>query len=266
MTKQILCIGQSDSCAVAGVQADLKTIHALGGYAATVLTAVSAKNTQGYRDTMVLPEDIVSRQVEAVLDDLDISVIKTGMMASTGMINLVAPYIEKARTAGVKIVIDPVMNTRFDRVILNKEAKDALKRVMLIHADVLIPNVKEAEELTGMSIRDIDDMKHAAEMLTTLGPKAVILRGGDMISGDQVIVDVLVDDDGAEVCQSDRSATSEKDGVGATLSSAIAISLAQGMTLSESYVRARTFVNKGMAKAEPIGKGFGPLNHCVDDQ
>ncbi len=264
MVKQVLCIGQSDCCAVTGVQADLKTIHAFGGYAATVLTAVSARNTQGYREIMPVSEGLLRKQIEAVIDDLDIAAIKTGMLVSAQLIELVSEYTEKLSAKGVKIIVDPVLSSRFKKDFMNKEAEDALKRSLMIHTDVMAPNVNEASRLTGMTIRDVDDMKHAAEMLVTLGPKSVVLRGGDFFSGEEKVVDVLVDDEGLKVFETPRVVKgNDKDGQGATMASAIAVSLVQGKDLTQAYQDARAYINKALLSAEDIGKGFGPLNHCV---
>ncbi|MCB1556857.1 MAG: bifunctional hydroxymethylpyrimidine kinase/phosphomethylpyrimidine kinase [Alphaproteobacteria bacterium] len=268
MVAQILCIGQSDSSGVTGIQADIKTAQAFGGYAATVLTAVSARNTQNYNDVMMLPPDLIRDQFKTVMEDLSPSVIKIGFLGSVSVIELVSSLVEPAVARGVKIVVDPVMKSRGGKIILGKEEQDALKRSLIVQADVLVPNVSEAEALTGMTVRDIDDMRHVSRMLLTLGPKAVVLRGGDFSSGSESIVDILAEDEKASPCQSDRIADKEKcDGEGATMTTALAVCLAQGHSLSDSYARARAYVNRAVLTSEAVGHGYIPLNHrvCADD-
>lgn len=263
MVHQILCVGQSDSGGVAGLQADLKTIHAFGGYALSVVTAVSAKNTQGYEAVRMMDEYLVRAQFEAVLKDFQPEVLKTGMIGSAPMINLVSEYAEKLSKKGVKIIVDPVMKSTTGRVMLDKEARDALKRSLILVADVLVATVHETEELTGMKIRDIDEMRHAAEMLVTLGPKAVVVRGGDLSAVDSSVVDIVASEESLDVCQSDRFSKKDVDGLGATMASAMALSLAEGMSLMESYDRACVYVNKAVMTAKGLGAGRGPLNHCL---
>lgn len=263
MVHQILCVGQSDSSGVAGLQADLKTIHAFGGYALSVVSAVSAKNTQGYDAVRMMDEDVVRAQFESLLSDFQPTVMKTGMLGNTGMINLVSEYAEKLSKQGVKIIVDPVMESLHGRILLDKDARDALKRSLILVADVLVATVHEAEDLTGMTIRDVDDMRHAAEMLITLGPKAVVVRGSDLASLDRSVVDVVASEESLDVCQSDRYLNKDVDGAGATMCSALAVGLAEGLPLMEAYDRACIYVNKASVTAAGLGSGRGPLNHCV---
>ncbi len=261
MVARILCIGQSDSCAGTGIQADIKTAQAFGGYAATALTAVSVQNTHGIFDIHHIPVEIVRHQIEKVLEDLNPSVIKAGMLGDTATIDMFGDILDEIEGDGIKVVIDPVMTNRTGRSLLDKEARDALKRRLLLRADVLTPNITEAEDLSGIKINDIDDMCHAAETLRTLGPRVVVLKGG-ALSADRMY-DVLSSANGTEVFTNDRHESRSTHGAGTTLSAGIAVGLSQGLDVEESFVRARAFVNKAIAGGHVIGGGFGPLNHCV---
>ncbi len=259
--KQVLCIGQSDSCAGTGIQADVKTAQAFGGYATTVVTAVSAQNTQGIHEIHPIPAEIVATQIAAVMEDLSPTVVKTGMLCGEDTINRIGDFLDSIQDSERQVVIDPVMTNRTGRHLLDKPAKDALKRRLLIRADVLTPNVAEAEDLTGLHIRDLDEMIHAANMLMTLGARTVILKGG-AITGDTVY-DVLVDGQGVEVYRNDRVPSRATHGAGTTLSAGLATGLAQGFPVREAFARARAFVNRAIAEAKIIGKGYGPLNHQI---
>ena len=172
--------------------------------------------------------------------------------------NIIAPLVSR-----IPIVVDPCMVAKGGRQLLKHSALDTLKRVLLLDAMVATPNVPEAEALTGMTIRDLDDMKHAAEMIHTLGPKAVLLKGGHLrIDGGNVVHDILHDENGFEVFESPRLDTRHTHGTGCTLASAIAVSLAQGMTIRDSVVRARAYVLEAIRLAPQFGSGFGPINHA----
>ncbi len=259
MIPQILCIGQSDSCAGTGIQADIKTTMAFSTYAATVVTAVTAQNTQGVFEIHDVPSELVRGQIRAVMDDLRPSVLKIGMLANADTINVVGDVLDEALDTGIKVVIDPVITTRTKNMLLDKLALDALKRRMLIRADVMTPNITEAEHLTGYKIRDLDDMIHVAEMMMTLGPQCVVLKGGSM--GTPTVYDVLCDEAGVQVYEFPRLLSRATHGAGTTLSSGVAANLAHGYTARDAYGRARAFVNMAIDRADLIGQGYGPLNH-----
>ncbi len=260
MLSQVLCVGMSDSSAGTGIQADIKTIQALGGYAATVLTSVCVQNTTNVFDIYPIPADIVSAQLKAVMDDFSPDVMKLGMLGSEATINAVGDFIEAHNTSKeIKLVVDPVMIGRIGKMLMDKPARDALKRRLLIHAEVITPNIREAEELTGLTIKDIDAMKHAAEMLMTLGCKSVVVKGGSL-SADK-IYNVYFDDRGAEVFERPRFDSKATHGAGTTLSSAIAAGIADGKTPKESFLIAQDFLMEAIRSASAIGAGYGPLNH-----
>ncbi|MGB8274806.1 MAG: bifunctional hydroxymethylpyrimidine kinase/phosphomethylpyrimidine kinase [Alphaproteobacteria bacterium] len=258
MRGRVLIVAGSDSSGGAGIQADIKTVTALGGYAATAITALTAQNTKGVLAVMAVPPEFVVRQMEAVLTDIGADCIKTGMLHTAETIEAVAAAL--ARSArGIPLVVDPVMVAKGGAKLLAGAAVDALKRDLAVKATILTPNVPEAEALTGLKIRDLDDMKHAAEMVHTLGPKAVLLKGGHI--ADEVVYDVLATADGVEVYEHPWIETPHTHGTGCTLASAIATGLAQKLTIYEAVVRARAYVLEAIRSAPGLGRGHGPLNH-----
>lgn len=259
MVAQILCVGVSDSSAGTGIQADIKTIQAFGGYAATVLTAVSVQNTQNVFDMFPIPAEVVRQQLQAVMDDLKPEVIKTGMLADEAVINVLGDFLDAHKADHLKIVVDPVMTSRVGRVLLDKPARDAIKRRLMIYADVLTPNLREAQDLTGMQIRDLDAMKHAADMLHTLGAGTVVVKGGAL--EDDKLFNVLADENGIEVFEQPRLVTKSTHGAGTTLSAGIAAGLAHGLSSRDAFINAQDFLAKAISSAEIIGSGYGPVNH-----
>lgn len=260
MPQEILCIGMSDSSAGTGIQADIKTIQALGGYAATVITAVSVQNTLDVFDIFPIPEAVVRAQLKVVMDDLKPRVIKTGMLVNEDIINAIGDFLDQHKDVGLHYVVDPVITGRVGKTLLDKPARDALKRRLLIHADFLTPNIIEAESLTGLTIRDVDAMKHAAEILMTLGVKNVVVKGGGLVS--DKIINVLANDKGVEVFEQPRFDSRATHGAGTTLSSAIACMLSQNQAPREAFIQAQDFLRGAIEAAEIIGSGFGPVNHA----
>ena len=259
MKGRVLIVAGSDSSGGAGIQADIKTVTALRGYAAAVITAITAQDTRHVLATHSLPATFVAKQMEAVLKDIGADCIKIGMLHSAATIEAVAEA--KAQFAPkVPMVVDPLMIAKGGEHLLKTSAIDSLKRVLLLDATVCTPNVPEAEALTGMTVRDVDDMKHVAEMVHTLGPKAVLLTGGHMRGN--IISDVLADENGIEIFESDRIKTKHTHGTGCTLASAIATGIAQGMSIRDSVVRAREFTRQAILSAPEFGHGHGPINHA----
>lgn len=261
MSSQVLCIGQSDSCAGTGIQADLKTVQAFGGYASTILTAVSVQNTMGVHAIHPIPTLMVKDQMDKVMEDLKPGVVKTGMLANIDTINMLGDVFDEHGFDGLRVVIDPVMTNRSGSELLDKDGRDAFKRRLLIHADVLTPNLEEAYTLSGIEVKDVEDMLRAADTLRTLGANAVILKGGGLSTSK--VIDIYADGDTTEVYENERIDTRSTHGAGSTLSAGIAVGLAQGLDTRAAYERARAFVNIAMKEAKPIGGGYGPLNHCV---
>lgn len=255
---RVLIIAGSDSGGGAGIQADIKTVTALGGYAMTAITAITVQNTLGVSDVHDVPVAIVRAQMEAVLSDIGADVLKTGMLPTAELIEAVCEEISES-AAEAQLVVDPVMVAKGGAALLQPSAMGALKRLLIPLATVLTPNIPEAEALTGRRIVTLDDQKEAADALLSLGPETVLLKGGHM-EGD-TIFDVLATQDTIEVMMSPRIDTRHTHGTGCTLASAIACNLALGAPLREAVEDAREYVHQAIRTAPGFGQGHGPLNH-----
>jgi hydroxymethylpyrimidine/phosphomethylpyrimidine kinase len=257
---RVLVVAGSDSSGGAGIQADIKTIAALGGYAMTAITALTAQDTRGIRDVHGVPAEFVRLQMELALDDIGADAVKIGMLGAADIISAVAAVLQTG-ARGIPVVLDPVMTAKGGRRLLDDAALAQLKRRLLPFVSVLTPNLPEAERLCGMAIPDEAAMRHAARALLTLGVPAVLLKGGHL-PGDEV-VDLLASEAGITEFRSPRIATRHTHGTGCTLASAIATGLAQQMTLNEAVARACAYVQAAIANAPGYGAGHGPLNHAV---
>lgn len=260
MRGRVLLVAGSDSSGGAGVQADVKTVTALGAYAATAVTAVTAQDTRGVRGVLPVPPDFLQLQLSCVLDDIGADVIKTGMLGGRATVEALCGVLE-ARISRPQIVIDPVTIATGGQRLLDADAVTTVKRRLLPLAALLTPNLSEAELLTGMTIRDMPAMHAAASMLLTLGVPAVLLKGGHM-SGPNV-TDLLATTDGVEAFSAPRLPGNNTHGTGCTLGSAVAAGLAQGMPVRDAVLRARAYVRAAIDAAPGLGGGHGPLNHAV---
>jgi hydroxymethylpyrimidine/phosphomethylpyrimidine kinase len=258
MIGRVLVVAGSDSGAGAGVQADIKTVLALGGYATTALTALTAQNTLGVHGMMAVPPSFVRRQMEVVLDDIGADCIKTGMLHSAATLDVVVEVIA-TRAAGVPLVVDPVLAASDGTLLLDEAALDAVKSRLIPRATVLTPNLPEAEILTGMTLRDLDDMKRAAAMLAALGSRCVLIKGGHMPGA--MVRDVFFGEEGMAVIESPRIETRHTHGTGCTLAAGIAVGLAQGMAPLAAVRRARLYLTAAIRGAPGLGAGHGPLDH-----
>ena len=257
---RVLVIAGSDSGGGAGIQADVKTITALGAYAATALTALTAQNTRGVRAVLPVPPDFLAQQIEAVLDDIGADAIKTGMLGDAAAIERVCDTLA-ARAPGIPVVVDPVMTAKGGTRLLAAEAISVLKRRLLPMATILTPNLPEAEALAGMALPDLDAMHRAAAVLLALGVPAILLKGGHLPG--ETVTDLLATRDGIEAFAGPRIASRHTHGTGCTLASALAAGLAQGLGVREAVLRARAFVRAAIATAPGFGAGHGPLNHAL---
>jgi hydroxymethylpyrimidine/phosphomethylpyrimidine kinase len=257
---RVLVVAGSDSGGGAGIQADIKTITALGAYAATAVTALTAQNTTGVHDVLPVPADFVRRQMVVVLDDIGADAVKTGMLADAAIVEAVGAELA-SRTQRLPLVVDPVLFAKSGDRLLTDDAIAVLKRRLLPMATVITPNLPEAEALAGVGIPDLDAMRRAAAALLTLGVPAILLKGGHL-PGDTV-VDLLATESGIEEFAAPRIVSRHTHGTGCTLASAVAAGLAQGMGLSASVQRARTYVRLAIAAAPGFGAGHGPMNHAV---
>lgn len=257
----ILSIAGSDPSGGAGIQADLKTISALGGYAMAALTGLTVQNTRGVRDLHMLPPAFVAAQVEAVFDDVPVDAVKLGMLGAPEVVQAVAEVLAARRPPVV--VLDPVMVAKGGARLLAPEAEAAM-RALLPLADVLTPNLPEAAVLLGApEITTEDEMLATARALLALGPRAVLLKGGHL-PGDRPSPDLLAWDGGALPLPGERIVTRNAHGAGCTLSSALATQLAlTGGDLPEAARRAKAYVAAAMRAADRLdaGGGHGPLDH-----
>ncbi len=261
MQGRVLIIAGSDSGGGAGIQADIKTVTALGGFAMTALSALTAQNTQGVTAIHEVPTDFIGEQMRVVLSDIGADSIKTGMLHSSAVIECV---VENLKTREAPIVVDPVMVAKGGATLLQEEAIAAMKSMLIPNAHVLTPNVPEAEALTGVSIKKREDAEYAARMLSDWGPKAVLMKGGHMTGGanTDTVTDLLFEGGKlVEAFTSPRLDTRHTHGTGCTLASAIATGLAQDLNIRDSVERARAYVWQAISTAPGYGHGHGPLNH-----
>jgi hydroxymethylpyrimidine/phosphomethylpyrimidine kinase len=260
MMARVLVVAGSDSGGGAGIQADVKTVTALGGYAATAVTALTAQNTLGVEAVLTMDPDFVERQMEVVLIDIGADAIKIGMLGSAATVQRVADTCRRL-AATTPVVVDPVMVAKGGQSLLDPDAREALRTVLVPIAALVTPNVPEAESLTGLRIGGEADLGRAAERLLLLGPAAVLVKGGHL-PGDRV-VDVLRTADGGEYrFESPRIDSRSTHGTGCTLASAIAVGIAEGLTLEGAVARARLYVFEAIRTAPNFGQGHGPLNHA----
>jgi hydroxymethylpyrimidine/phosphomethylpyrimidine kinase len=256
---RVLIIAGSDSSGGAGIQADIKTITKLGGYAASAITAITVQNTLGVSVVHAVPADIVAGQIGAVLGDIGADCIKLGMLFSTDIINSVADTLDAFNYKGA-LVLDPVMIATSGDKLIDDEAIETLKMRLIPRATVITPNVPEAEVLTGYSINTEEDLMEAGRLLLDMGAKAALMKGGHLMVGEN-IVDILVSPNHQKSWHGSRIDSKNTHGTGCTLASAVATGLAHGMPLDEAVERARGFVRGCLIAAPNFGKGNGPMGH-----
>ncbi|HEY0647559.1 bifunctional hydroxymethylpyrimidine kinase/phosphomethylpyrimidine kinase [Phenylobacterium sp.] len=253
---RVLIIAGSDSGGGAGIQADIKTVTALGGYAATAITAVTVQNTLGVTGVHPIPLDVVAAQARAVLSDIGADAIKTGMLGDAATVELVAGLLDEAN---VPAVIDPVMVAKGGASLLARAAVAAVRERLVPRAALLTPNAPEAEALTGIAVATTDDLRRAGEALLAAGARAVLMKGGH-VPGDRV-TDLLMTPAGETIFESERIDTRHTHGTGCTLASACAVGLAQGLPLTDAVARAWAYVQEAIVRAPGLGRGHGPLDH-----
>jgi len=253
---RVLIIAGSDSGGGAGIQADIKTVTALGGYAATAITAVTVQNTLGVSAVQPMAASLVEAQARAVLDDIGADVIKTGMLGEAEVVEAVARLLDEA---ALPAVIDPVMVAKGGALLLADEALDRVRALLVPRAALLTPNAPEAEALSGERVETTDGLRRAGEALLRLGAGAVLMKGGH-VPGPRV-VDLLMTPYGETALEGERIETRHTHGTGCTLASACAVGLAQGMSLEAAAARAWDYVHRAMLQAPGFGRGHGPLDH-----
>ncbi|MEI6485929.1 MAG: bifunctional hydroxymethylpyrimidine kinase/phosphomethylpyrimidine kinase [Sphingomonadales bacterium] len=254
MTARILAIAGSDSGGGAGIQADIKTITCLGGFAMTAVTAITVQNTLGVSAVHPVPPEIVAAQIRACIDDIGVDAIKIGMLGSEAVVEAVAAALDGV---AVPIVLDPVMIAKGGAPLIAEDAVWALMQRLVPRAAVITPNVPELIALTETEVEDAADMLLAAQELLNAGPRAVLAKGGHL-DGD-ALTDWLVTRHGHQAFTDTRIATTSSHGTGCTLSAALACGLGQGLGLADAVARARAFVRQGLERAPGLGGGHGPL-------
>lgn len=255
---RVLTIAGSDSGGGAGIQADLKTITVLGGFGMSVVTALTAQNTLGVHGIHEVPPEFVAAQFDAVATDIGVDAAKTGMLAGSEIIRVVAG---KIREYGIeRLVVDPVMAAKGGAALIREEAKRILIAELIPLAFVITPNIPEAEALSGVRIATLSDMKEAARAIRNLGPRHVVVKGGHL-AGDAV--DLLYDGRDFREFSSPRIATADTHGTGCTYSAAIATGLAFGRDVAEAVAQAKRYITEAVRHAWRLGGGHGPTNHLA---
>jgi hydroxymethylpyrimidine/phosphomethylpyrimidine kinase len=254
---RVLAIAGSDSGGGAGIQADIKTITALGGYAATAITAITVQNTLGVTGVHPIPAALVIAQARAVLDDIGADAIKTGMLGEVEIVEAVAALLAEG---DIPAVIDPVMIATSGAPLLAPRALDAVRTRLVPQAALLTPNAPEAAALTGLDVETTDDLRRAGEALLRLGARAVLAKGGH-VDG-EVLTDILMTPAGETTFSGPRLDTRHTHGTGCTLASACAAGLAQGLSLDAAVARAWAYVAEAIRFAPGFGAGHGPVDHA----
>jgi hydroxymethylpyrimidine/phosphomethylpyrimidine kinase len=250
-----LTIAGSDPGGGAGIQADLKTFHQLGVYGTSAITLVTVQNTVRVSRVELLVASLVAEQIDAVLEDLPPSAIKTGALGSAEIVEAVASRAFKG-----PLVVDPVTISKHGYPLLNSAARDAMRTLLLPRAALVTPNLDEAAQLTGIAVDCPESMKEAARRIADLGPRAVLVKGGHL-EGDAL--DILFAGGQFTDFRSPRIETGHTHGTGCTYSAAIAAFLAHGRGLEEAVGAAKAFITEAIRTAPGLGGGAGPLNHWV---
>ena len=258
--KVALTIAGSDSSGGAGIQADLKTFQAIGVFGMSVITAVTAQNTQKVYAVQEIQPQMVENQIQCLFEDAEIHAVKIGMVSSIALIEAIAGALGKVKAPPV--VLDPVMISKSGYRLLRQDAQKALVKNLFPLAAVVTPNIYEAEALIGEKITNVEKMKAAAADILKLGAEKVVVKGGHL--GKEQATDILYDGIRFQELQSNRIETKNTHGTGCTFSSAIAANLALGKDFFEAVSQAKTYITGAIKHALPIGKGYGPTHHFFD--
>ncbi len=260
--KKVLTIAGSDSGGGAGIQADLKAFAARGVYGMSALTAITAQNTVGVQGVFELPADFVAQQIDSVMEDIGADAWKTGMLSNAEIIQVVADRARHYRVE--RLVVDPVMVAKSGDPLLRPEAREALIEALLPLAYVITPNHHEAQVLTGLEIRTVEDMRRAAVAIHEMGARHVVVKGGHLPEAADA-VDVLYDGQTFTEFDAPRLETPNTHGTGCTFASAIAAELAKGHPVPEAVRIAKAYLTAALRAAVDlrIGHGHGPLNHFL---
>ena len=254
---KILIIAGSDSSGGAGIQADIKTVTSLGSYAMTAVTAITSQNTTGVKSIVPINSREIEKQILYTCKDIKPDAIKIGMLHSAEVINSILKILEKTKFS--KIVLDPVMVTKGGAKLINKNAIRLLKYKLIKKAYLITPNIPEAEVLTNTKIKDLKDMVYSANILSKLGVKNILLKGGHLNS--EYLYDILITNKKLKIFKNRMIKTKNTHGTGCTLSSAITTFLSCGKPLKKSCELGIKYVNQAIKSNLVYGKGNGPINH-----
>jgi hydroxymethylpyrimidine/phosphomethylpyrimidine kinase len=255
--KRALTIAGSDSGGGAGIQADLKTFGALGVFGTSAITAVTAQNTVGVTRIQEIDPEVVAAQIDAVAEDIGVDAAKTGMLVTHAIIEAVADAVRRHRIPN--LVVDPVMVAKSGARLLRDDAVAALKTQLLPLAEIITPNLSEAEALATHRISDAETMREAARRIHALGPRHVVIKGGHADSPN--VVDLYYDGKDFQELKAERVQTRATHGTGCTFAAAITAYLAHGLPPLDAVARAKEFLTAALRAAPSIGRGTGPLNH-----
>lgn len=259
MIKKVLTIAGSDSGGGAGIQADLKTFSAHGVYGMSVITAVTAQNTQEVKAVQDISPKLIGQQIEAVFEDLGVDAVKIGMVSQVESIKMIAKKLREYQPEF--IVLDPVMVSKTGFTLLNPEAAATLIKELLPLATIITPNLYEAEIISDLKIESLTAMEKAAKMIYEMGPQAVLVKGGHL-KGEPL--DVLFTKANFTYYKSRRIVTRNTHGTGCTLSAAIAANLALGFKLEQAVEKAKAYITTAIKYSLDLGEGAGPTNHFYD--
>ena len=254
--RRVMTIAGSDSGAGAGIQADLKTFAAFGVYGTSVLTAITAQNTQRVTEVLELPTTIVASQIDAILSDIGTDAVKTGMLSSSAIIHTVADKLREHHI--VNLVVDPVMVAKSGDKLLQDEAVEAMRTRLIPLAAVVTPNAPEAQVLTGRTVETLDDARTAAGELVAMGARVAVVKGGHLQGP---ATDIMYDGREFRAFTHQRLDTTSTHGTGCTFASAVAAGLARGTPVRDAVSQAKAYVTAAIRNAFPMGKGHGPVNH-----
>lgn len=256
--KKVLTIAGSDSCGGAGIQADIKTMSALGVYAMSIITAVTAQNTMGVFNVLEINKEMVESQIDCIFKDISVDAIKIGMVSNKDIINTIKEKLIEYK--GKNIVVDPVMISKSGYFLLKEDAVEELKALISI-SDLVTPNIPEAEVLSRIKIKDEEDMKKSAEVIRKIGAKNVLIKGGHSCGNSD---DILYDGNKFYVFKGERIDSRNTHGTGCTLSSAIASCIAKGCSLERAIDLSKRYINTAIKNSFSIGEGVGPVGHFVE--
>lgn len=255
--KQVLTIAGSDSGGGAGIQADIKAMSANGVFAMSVITAVTAQNTEEVTQVHELPTSIVAAQLDAVFDDFDVAAVKTGMLSSAAIVEVVAKMLAVQKIT--HLVVDPVMVSKTGAALLNPDAIEAMKKLLFPLALVVTPNIHEAQQLSGLAITSLADARRAAKVIHGFGPQFVVIKGGHLAS--DRATDLLYDGRFFTLYKGEYIDSAHTHGTGCTFASAIAAQLARGKAVPDAVQAAKTYLTEAIRHGLAIGHGTGPTNH-----